>query len=81
MFLHKFNSYIENMSKKIIKLENTLTNNPYGKGIMFFINDLINSKNKSGLEILSSPSFNIINKFRFFAMISIFYITKLIFEF
>ena len=61
MFLHKFNSYIENMSKKIIKLENTLTNNPYGKGIMFFINDLINSKNKSGLETLSSSSFNIIS--------------------
>lgn len=61
MFLHKFNSYIENMSKKIIKLENTLTNNPYGKGIMFFTNDLINSKNKSGLEILSSSSFNIIS--------------------
>jgi hypothetical protein len=49
------------MSKKIIKLENTLTNDPYGKGIMFFINDLINLKNKSGLEILSSSSFKIIS--------------------
>ena len=28
---------------------------------MFFINDLINSKNKSGLETLSSSSFNIIS--------------------
>jgi len=44
-----------------IKLENTLTNDPYGKGISFFINDLINLKNKSGLEILSSSSFKIIS--------------------
>lgn len=48
------------MSNKINKIKNILDSNPYGKGTMFFINDLINLKNKSGLEILSPSSFNII---------------------